>query len=92
MKLAVRYQSQLRRALGIASEELEVEGPLTLVSLLHRLADRHGHAFRRFALGADGSPLQSLLYFVGDHQVQPGDPALLGDGQTVTLLAPMAGG
>jgi molybdopterin converting factor small subunit len=91
MKITVKYQTQVKRAAGIAGESVEIDGGF-LQHLLQRLAERHSDAFRRLVVQADGTPQESILVFVGERQVTSAAPVALRDGDVVTLLAPMAGG
>jgi molybdopterin converting factor small subunit len=91
MTITVRYQTQVKRAAGIVGEVVEVDGG-SLQQLLQHLVARHGGAFRRLLVRDDGTPQGSILVFVGERQVAVNAPAVLRDGDVVTLLAPMAGG
>ena len=84
MKVTVRYQTQLRRALGVDSERVEVAPGCRLTDLLVQLTQRHGEQFRRLSA--------AVLCFVGDKQVMPAQAPPLEEGEVITLLAPMAGG
>jgi molybdopterin converting factor small subunit len=91
LRITVKYQTQVKRAVGRGVETVEV-GDGALRHLLGHLAERHGEAFRRLVLREDGTPQSSILVFVGERQVTPGAGVALEDGDVVTLLAPMAGG
>jgi molybdopterin converting factor small subunit len=92
MKVTVKYSAQARAATGISSEEVDLDEPTTVHDLVLRLARRHGSAFRRFALDANGSPHPSLLVAIGNDQVRPGDHRKVVSGETVTIMTPIAGG
>lgn len=90
MQVSVHYVAQVRRAAGCASESVQLDPDATLRGLFDRLAGRHGTAFDALLLDRQGAPHPALLLFVGD---QPADLAkILHDGDTVTILTPMAGG
>jgi molybdopterin converting factor small subunit len=91
MTITVKYQTQVKRAAGIAGEVVEVDGG-SVPQLLQHLAARHGDALRRLLICDDGAPQESILVFVGERQVAASAADLLRDGDVVTLLAPMAGG
>jgi molybdopterin converting factor small subunit len=93
MKITVHYQTQIRRAIGVGSETIDLSPGCCVPELLQRLAERHGDSFRRLVL-AEGKPSGSaVLLFVGDSQVSQSAQSIhLKDGDVVTLLAPMAGG
>ena len=85
MRITVRYMAQVKRAAGVAAEQVELPDSCLLRDLLARLAERHGEPLRQL-LGP------ALLIFVGDEQANPGEAVALKDGDVVTVLAPMAGG
>ena len=84
MRVTVRYMAQVKRATGIAAEQVEMPDACLLRDLLACLVDLHGEPL--------GQLLGPALLFVGDEQVPPGDSVALKDGDVVTVLAPMAGG
>jgi len=92
MKVIVKYAAQARVATGLASEEVELDEPLTVHDLVIRLARQHGTAFRRLALDANGCPHPSLLVAIGDDQVRSGDHRKVASGETVTIITPISGG
>ena len=92
MKIAVKYQTQIKRAAGLGGETVELGGDGSLRNLLQELAARRGDAFRLLVLREDGMPRDTILVFVGDHQVTARSAVALREGDVVTLLAPMAGG
>lgn len=92
MKVTVRYLAQAREAAGRASEEIELEGPITVHDLVVRLARQHGTAFARMALDGSGCPHPSLLVAIGEEQVRSGDARKLAAGETVTIMTPISGG
>ena len=69
MIITVQYQTQIRRAVGTASETIDLPDNADVAALLPRLAERHGDAFRRLVL-ADGQAMsRAILLFVNDTQV-----------------------
>jgi molybdopterin converting factor small subunit len=89
--VTVRYRAQLRQAVGVAVEHIELDRPCAAVELVTQVAERHGPPLRDLLLAADGRPRPTVLLFVGDEQIGPGSPPLR-DGDEVTILSPMAGG
>jgi molybdopterin converting factor small subunit len=92
MQVAVRYLAQVKQAGGSAGEEVEVPASCSVEELLAHLAERHGAGLRDLLLDPAGKRQPTILVFVGDVQVAPGESAQLRDGDVVTLLSPMAGG
>jgi molybdopterin converting factor small subunit len=90
MRVTVQYLTQLKRALGKASEEVETQAGTSLAGLLRLLADRYDPAIQAMILDDVGDPRKSLLFFVGDEHADLAHS--LTDGDVVTILAPMSGG
>ena len=61
MRLTIVYTTQLKAALGIGAETVDVPAPATAADLLIALGEKHGAEFRRLALDSTGRPLPSLL-------------------------------
>ncbi len=92
MQVTFKYMAQLKQAAGVEEETIETEATASLVSLANRLADRHDDSFRRIVLDASGKLQPSILFFVGDQQVQAQEPYEFRDGDVITVMSPMAGG
>lgn len=92
MQLTIVYTTQLKAALGIGTEMVDVPAPATAAELLVVLGEKHGPEFRRLALDASGRPLQSLLVCVGDEQVGLNAPLRLEEDDTITILSAISGG
>lgn len=92
MKVRVHYTTQLRTAVGRATDEVELGQAATLGNLLEQLASRHGGEFRDMILDDSGSLLPSVLVCIGDTQTQPDIETRLNEGDDVTLLSPISGG
>jgi molybdopterin converting factor small subunit len=92
MNLTIHYLAQLRMAAGCASESLTVPASATATDLLVLLAEAHGLKLRDLLLDPHGKAQPTVLIFVGEEQVDPTQPDSLRDGDSVTLLTPIAGG
>ena len=92
MNVTVEYAAQVKRAAGVASEEVELEAGSTLQSLLGRIVDNHGDPLRRLLLDSVGRLHPSILVFVGENQVRWDDQQELKDRDVVTFLSPISGG
>lgn len=79
MRITIHYLAQIKRAIGVATETIELEADATLHSLVQELARRHGAVFD-----------SALLFFVNDEHATK--ETRLADNDVVTILAPMAGG
>ncbi len=82
----------MKPAAGTPAETLELAGPCPARDVVPLLAERHGDPLRRLLLDADGRVRPTILVFVGDEQVVPEQDVTLRDGDTVTLMTPLAGG
>ena len=90
MRITIHYMAQIKRAAGCASESIDAADGASLREVLRALGERRGEPFRGMLLDDAGEPRKTLLFFVGEEH---GDPArVLRDGDTITILAPMAGG
>jgi molybdopterin converting factor small subunit len=89
MRITVYYMAQIKRAAGCGSETIEITAG-TLREFLRALGEKHDATFRGLLLDDAGDPRKSLLFFVGEDHADLSH--LLKDGDTVTVLAPMAGG
>ena len=85
--VTVRYWASARAAAGLASEELAVEGPVSLAEVLRRVGARHPDA--RFA-----QVVAACSVLVGEQPASSADPAdvVVPPGASVELLPPFAGG
>jgi molybdopterin converting factor small subunit len=90
MQVTVHYLAQLRRAAGCATEIATLPNAASLRDLLRIIVDRHGGAFRAMVLDDVKEPRTSLLFFVGDEHADL--HRVLHDGDSVSILTPMAGG
>jgi sulfur-carrier protein len=83
----VRYWASAKSAAGVASDELPVDGPITLAEVLSRAVALH-----------PGSGLSDVLRvcstLLGDRPVTAEDPGdvLVAPGSSVEFLPPFAGG
>ncbi|MDQ6687177.1 MAG: MoaD/ThiS family protein [Actinomycetota bacterium] len=89
--VTVRYWAAARGAAGVDEDMLDVDGTVTLASLLARVQALHsaepGHA-------GIGPVLAVCSVLVGDRPVTSADPAdvVVAPGSVVELLPPFAGG
>lgn len=91
MQVTVEYAAQLKRAAGVAKENLELGEVCNVRELVLQLAERHGE-MRGLLVDAEGMPQRSLLVFVGDEQFASDSDRALSDREVVTILTPISGG
>jgi len=91
MKLSVTYFGQIKAAIGLTVEELEVANG-SVTRLIEAIAARHGPDVHRLLLDDNGAPRASLMVIINDEQWLRDDPTVLETGDRVTLLPPISGG
>ena len=85
--IEVHYWASARSAAGVASDSLEVDGPITLAEVVRRALELH-----------PGTRLPEVLQvcstLVGERPVSSADPGavLVPPGSSVEFLPPFAGG
>jgi molybdopterin synthase sulfur carrier subunit len=94
MSIRVCYLAQARKVAGQPEDSLPWRDGLTLGGALDDLAEARGAALRQFLFRDDGRLQPTLLLTINDQPVPRGSAStlLLNDGDTVTLIPPVAGG
>lgn len=92
MRITVQYTTQIKTALGAASEEIELPDGATLPELIMQLVARRGDPLESLLLDDRGRPLPSIIFCVGDQQIDYHSPVPLAEGDEVTLLSAISGG
>lgn len=92
MSVTMEYSAQIKQALGLESERIELGSTRTVEGILEELARRHGERFRHFVPAAGGSRRGTLLLSVNDEQVFRDTPIELRDGDILRIMSPIAGG
>lgn len=92
MKVTLHYETQLKRAVGIAAETIEVPDGAGVSEVVRTAAEQHGESVAAMLLDEQGNVRRSVLIFVGDEQIGAGDARELIDGSTLTLMSPISGG
>ena len=92
MKATVRFETQVRRAAGVSSREIESPEPLTAEQLVKQIAVEANAGLREVLVDANGNVRSTILLFVNDQLVTADDPQVLSDGAELTITAPISGG
>jgi molybdopterin converting factor small subunit len=92
VKVTLRYETQLKRAVGTAAEAIEVPEGSGVGEVVRTAAQQHGDRVAAMLLDDRGQVRSSVLIFVGDEQIAAGDARPLTDGSTITLTSPISGG
>ncbi len=92
MKIRIHYTTQLKMALGIDSEEVEVPSESLLRDLLQQLKQQHPQEIEQYVLNAQGQLQSGVLLCVGDKHAGRDLSVSLQEGDEVTLLSVVSGG
>ncbi len=92
MHVTVHYTAQIKAALGIAEESIDLPPASQMRVLIQQLIARHGEPFRELVVATDGGVLPSVLLCVGDEQVDPQADDPLPEDAVVTFLSAISGG
>lgn len=92
MKVALHYETQLKRAVGTAAETIEVRDGAGVSEVVRAAAATHGESVAALLLDDQGNVRPSVLIFVGDEQIGADDTRELTDGSRLTLMSPISGG
>jgi molybdopterin converting factor small subunit len=90
MRITIHFMGQARVAAGCERSVVEVDPAATVNTAMRTAVERHGASLRGFLFDADDRPRRSVLLARGGRQVA-WDEALC-DGDSVTVLPPIAGG
>ena len=92
MIVTVQYTTQLKAALGVAQEQVQLSDNATLSELLNQLTQQHGSSFTDLALMEDGELLPSIIVCIDDQQLSAKQDLSLQDGNQVMFLSAISGG
>jgi molybdopterin converting factor small subunit len=92
MTISFTYTAQLAGAAECASEAIELPDGTNAAAAVNQVAERHGPRFSELLFGDDGQLRPSVLVVHNGTQATRPDAAVLGNGDTVMLITPMAGG
>ncbi|MCH7989228.1 MAG: MoaD/ThiS family protein [Planctomycetes bacterium] len=92
MQVTVVYAAQVKRAAGVASENVDVDATCSVQDLLTQVAAARGNALKNILFDDDGVLHPSILLFVRDSQIRWETPFELNDRDVVTVLSPISGG
>ncbi len=89
MKITIELWGQLKQVAGESCLSLELPEGATVQDAIRLLASQ-AVSLASSLVEEDGTCRPSNLVFVNDHQILLSDP--LQDGNTITLMSPIAGG
>ena len=91
MHVSVQYTTQLRTALNLDQETIELPLESSVRDLLDQLAASHQGTFAEFVID-DGGLRPNIIVTVGDQQVIDIEQHPLKPGDVVTILSAISGG
>lgn len=92
MTIQIHYRGQLATAMGVDSEDIEIDHHSSVSAILQDLAKRAGPDFASIALDDDGVPRRTLLIAVDGEQVADYGKELAAGTNEITLIPPISGG
>ena len=92
MIINIEFLAQLGQLAGGKHRRVEADPPCTAQDVLRRSIADDPETFRSAILDADGELRRWLLLLVHDEQVDWHTPVEVRDGDTIVVLAPIAGG
>jgi len=92
MKIRIYYTAQLKLALGLDSEEIEVPSESRLLDLLQQIRQLHPQEVEQYVFSAQDELLPGVLLCLGDKHAGRDLSVSLQDGEEVTLLSVVSGG
>ncbi len=92
MKIRVRYTTQLKMALGVDSEEIELPPSSSLQDLLQRLRQLHPQEVHQYVFTADDQLQPGVLLCVDNKHAGRDLSTSLSESEEVTLLSVVSGG
>ena len=92
MTVIIHYRGQLASAMGVDSEEVNIEQASSIRSVLQELSARAGSAFAEIALDENGVPRRTLLVAIDGEQITDFGMELAPHVKEITLIPPIAGG
>ncbi len=92
MEVQINYTTQLKAALNVDSERIELPPGSLWSDLLHELCQRHREKSERLLVDPQGNLIPTILVCVNDRQVRPDGGLRLSHGDEITLLSAISGG
>lgn len=92
MKITVRYEAQVRRAAGIESTTLVVDGGTTVADVLKTLSKTVADPVRQMLVDEHDALRSTILVFLNDEHVSNSSDRRLTAGDSVTITSPISGG
>lgn len=92
MKVKIKYTAQLKKAVGIGEETIEVNEGTLIRELLNVLFQQKREAFENIVFNAEGVFLDAVLLILNGQQIAYDYPEVLIEKDEITIMSPIAGG
>lgn len=92
MKVKVKYTAQLKKAIGVGEEWVELESGALLKDLLEIQFQKRKNGFLDMVFNGNGEFLGTVLLIVNGRQVNFEYSETLKENDVVTIMSPIAGG
>ena len=92
MKLKVKYTAQLKKAVGVGEETIEINEGTQINELLNLLFQQKKEAFVNIVFDAEGVFLDAVLIILNGQQIGFDYSETLVERDEITIMSPIAGG
>ena len=92
MKVKIKYTAQLKNAVGIGEEIVEVNEGILIKDLLISLFQEREKAFVNLVFNAEGVFLNAVLIILNGQQIGFDYPDALNEDDEIIIMSPIAGG
>jgi molybdopterin converting factor small subunit len=89
MNVTVKFETQVKRAAGTSSREMEVDPAWSVGDIVRHLAEG-SEPLREILVDCSGEVRSMIVLFLDDEHVSPETP--LTEGAVLTLMSPISGG
>lgn len=91
MQVNIIYLAQVKKAVGIATETIEI-APCSVQDVITlNLCKRHDK-LKSFIFNSDGLLSKTIKIFMGDSEIDWDSPVELKEGTDITIMSPIMGG
>ncbi len=92
IKVHVSYMAQVKKMVGISSEDVEIDSKCTAQEMIQDQLCKKYPNMAEYILGKDGMIRPIILVFVGDDKLEVHIPRKLKNGDEITIMSPITGG
>ena len=92
MNLRIKYTAQLKNAVGVGEEIVEVNEGILIKDLLISLFQEREKAFVNLVFNAEGVFLNAVLIILNGQQIGFDYPDVLNENDEIIIMSPIAGG